>query len=208
MQQVTSASAPLVACPDCDFLQLEPVLVPGGCADCVRCGAELYRHRPRSIDHTLAFVLAAAIVFAFANIFPLMEMDARGLTSATTLLGTVRTLHTEGMTSVAVLVFMTAIFFPAVELTAMTYILLPLRFGAMPPGLRAAFRTVGAVRAWGMPEVFVLGSLVAFVKLRDIASVQPGVALYAMGAFVVLLAAADAAFEPRAVWRCAREIDA
>jgi paraquat-inducible protein A len=203
---VTPAQPPLVACPDCDFLQHEPALVRGGCADCRRCGAELYRHRPRSIDHTLAFLLAAAVVFAFANVYPLMEMDARGLVSTTTLLGTVRTLHVEGMTSVAALVFMTALFFPTLELAAMTYILLPLRFGTVPPGLRAAFRTVNAVRIWGMAEVFVLGSLIAFVKLKDIASVHPGIALYAMGVFVLLLAAADATFEPRSVWRCAREL--
>lgn len=205
---MTTGTPPLVACPECDCLQREPRLVPGGCADCVRCGAELYRHKPRSIDETLAFLLAAAIVFAFANAFPLMEMDARGLRSATTLIGTVQALREQGMPSVAALVFATAILFPVIELAAMTYILLPLRLKVMPPGLRAAFRIVEAVRPWGMAEVFVLGALIAFVKLKDIAAVHPGVALYAMGGFVLLLAAADASFEARAVWRCARELRA
>lgn len=196
---------PLVACPECDCLQREPPLVPGGCADCVRCGAELFRFKPRSIDHTLAFLLAAAVVFAFANAFPLMEMDARGLRSATTIAGTVRALHEAGMSSVALLVLATAIVFPALELAAMTWILAPLRLGHVPPGLRVAFRIVEAVRPWGMAEVFILGALVAFVKLQDVASVHTGVALYALGGFVFLLAAADASFEPRAVWHCARE---
>lgn len=199
---------PLVACPECDVLQREPPLVAGGCADCVRCGAELYRHKPRSIDETLAFLLAAAVVFVFANVFPLMEMDARGLRSTATILGTVQALDVAGMPSVGMLVFATVLLLPVLELAAMTYMLLPLRLRFVPPGLRAAFRIVDAIRPWGMAEVFVLGALIAFVKLRDVATVHPGVALYAMGGFVFLLAAADASYEPRAVWRRARELAA
>lgn len=201
-----TATAPLVACPECDLLQREPALVPGGSADCARCGAELYRNKAHSLDHTLAFLLAAAVVFAFANAFPLLEMDARGLRSVTTIIGTVTALHREGMPSVAVLVLATAIVFPALELAAMTYMLMGLRLRILPPGLRIAFRIVDAVRPWGMAEVFLLGSLIALVKLRDVATVHPGIALYATGAFVMLLAAADASYEPRSVWRCAGEL--
>jgi paraquat-inducible protein A len=199
-------TSPMVACPQCDALQLEPGLVPGGSADCVRCGAELYRYKPGSIDHTLAFLLAAAVVFAFANIYPLLEMDARGLRSLTTVFGTVRALDAAGMPSVALLVFVTALLLPVVELAAMLYMLLPLRLRIVPPGLRIAFRVVNAVQFWGMAEVFLLGALISFVKLKDIATVHPGIALYAVGAFVFLLTAADAWYEPRAVWHCAREL--
>lgn len=205
---MTTGNPPLVACPECDGLQREAALEPGGCANCFRCGAELFRLKPRSIDHTLAFLLAAAVLFAFANAFPLMEMDARGLVSTTTLAGTVRALQKDGEPSVAGLVFATAILFPAVELAAMTYMLAGLRLRVVPPGLRIAFRIVNAVRPWGMAEVFVLGSLIALVKLKDVAAVHPGIGLYATGAFVFLLAAADAAYDPRAVWRCARELEA
>src|SRR5215831_19305892 len=112
---MTSTTPPLIACPDCDLLQREPDLVAQGCADCVRCGAELFRCKPHSIDYTLAFIVSAAIVFVYANAFPLMEMDANGLRSSTTLMGTVTGLQQAGMTSIALLVFATAILIPAVE---------------------------------------------------------------------------------------------
>ena len=201
-------TTPLAACPECDALQREPVLVPGGCAGCIRCGAELYRYKPRSIDRTLAFLLAAAIVLVLANVYPLLEMDARGLRSQTTLLGTVTALAHTGMPSVAVLVLATALALPVVELAAMLYMLLPLRLRRIPPGLRIAFRLVKVARFWSMAEVFLLGALISFVKLKDIATVHPGLALYAMALFVFLLAAADAWYEPRAVWHCARELGA
>ena len=88
----------------------------------------------------------------------------------------------------------------------MTYMLVALRLGVVPPGLRIAYRIVNAVLPWGMAEVFILGALIALVKLRDVATVHPGIALYATGGFVMLLAAADASYEPRSIWRCAREL--
>jgi paraquat-inducible protein A len=201
-------TTPLVACPECDALQREPALVAGGSADCMRCGAELYRYKPGSIDRTLAFLLAAAIVLVFANLYPLLEMDARGLRSSTTMYGTVSALVEQGAPSVAVLVLVTALGLPVVELAAMLYMLLPLRLRRLPPGLRIAFRIVNVVRFWGMAEVFLLGTLIAFVKLHDVAPVHPRIGLYALGVFVFLLAAADAWYEPRAVWHCARELGA
>lgn len=205
---MTPTTPPLAACPECDLLQREPDLVSEGCADCARCGAELFRNKPHSIDYTLAFIAAAAIVFLYANAFPLMDMDASGLRSSTTLAGTVTALGKAGMPSVSLLVLATAILFPALELGAMTYMLLPLRLGRIPPGLRLAFRIVEWVRPWCMVEVFVLGALVAYVKLNDVAPVHVDPAFYALGLFVFLLAAADATFEPRAVWRCVCRLQA
>ena len=52
----------LLACPECDALQHRPRLAPGAAATCVRCGAEIEREKPKSLDHTLAFMIAAAVV--------------------------------------------------------------------------------------------------------------------------------------------------
>ena len=46
----------------------------------------------------------------------------------------------------------------------------------------------------------LLGVLVALVKIADYATVVPGLALYALGALVFVLAAMQASFDPRDVW--------
>jgi paraquat-inducible protein A len=53
---------------------------------------------------------------------------------------------------------------------------------------------------WSMVEVFLLGVLVALVKLLHLASVVPGVALWSFGAMMLLHAAAWSAFDARALW--------
>jgi paraquat-inducible protein A len=47
----------------------------------------------------------------------------------------------------------------------------------------------------------MLGVLVALIKIADYAKVVPGLALFALGALIVLLAAMQATFDPREVWR-------
>ena len=52
-----------------------------------------------------------------------------------------------------------------------------------------------------MAVVFMLGALVSVVKLGQMAAVVPGVALYSIGALILILAAANTAFNPRDVWK-------
>ena len=190
----------LIACHECDLLQREIILPPGGVACCRRCGGVLYRSKPDSLDRTLALTLGAAVLFILANMFPVVGLDAQGTRISTTLFGTVRTLHDQNMTSVALLVFTTTILMPALDIGAMLYMLLPLRLGMVPKGLTAMYRLVHAVRPWGMVEVFMLGTLVALAKLSHIAAVLPGIALWSFGALMFLVAAAAASFEPRDFW--------
>jgi paraquat-inducible protein A len=190
----------LIACHECDLLQWEIVLPPGGTACCSRCGAVLYRNKPDSLDRTLAFTVGAAVLFILANVFPVVGLEAQGNRTSTTLFGTVRTLHDQGMTSVAVLVFVTTILMPALDIGAMLYMLLPIRLGVVPKGLPAMFRLVQTVRPWGMVEVFMLGTLVSLAKLSHIAAVRPGIALWSFGMLMFLVAAAAVSFEAHDFW--------
>lgn len=196
----------LIACGECDLLQREPQLPPGGLAECARCGATLFRERPASLDHTLAYAVAAAIVFLLANYYPLMELDAKGIRSSAHLVDTAWRLHEHGMTSVAILVLMTVVVIPGMQLAALLYMLVPLRLGAHPRHLHNAFRIAALCQPWGMVDVFVLGALVSLVKLTQVAHVDPAPGLYCLGGYVMLLAAAEAAFEPRELWRRARSL--
>lgn len=191
---------PLFACHECDLIQREVRLRPGGAALCARCGAVLYRNVPDGLDRTLAVTLAAAALFVLANVFPIVGLEASGQHTSATLLGTVMTLHEQDMTSVAALVFVTTFLAPAVHIGSVLYLLLPLKLGRVPEGLPAVFRVVQAVRPWGMVEVFMLGTLVSLAKLSHLAAVKPGVALWSFGALMLLVAAGAASFDARALW--------
>ena len=198
----------LLACPECDALQREPDLAPGAAALCHRCGAELMRNKPESLDHTLAFLIAAAVAFACANAFPIMELEARGIPSQSTIYGLVESLFASGWPSVALLVLTTVIVVPAAQLATALYLLVSLKLGRVPRLLRPAVLTLDAIWRWGMVEVFLLGAIVSLVKLTKLADVYMGWAMYAVGAYVLLIAAALGAFDAHTLWRRVEELRA
>jgi len=195
----------LTACHECDLLQREPVLQPGGVACCRRCQFVLFRHTPDSIDRALAYTLAAVILFITANMFPIVGLEVQGNLNATSLYGAVHIIWEEGMEGVAALVFATTILIPALELSLMTYVLLPLKLGQMPQGLASILRILQTVRPWSMTQVFILGVLVALVKLTHLAHVVPGISLWAFGGLIVLLTAAVSNFNTHELWSLVKE---
>lgn len=190
----------LIACPECDLLQREIPLPPGGEARCARCGASLYRVKRGGPERVLALLIAAALAFVIANAFPIVGVEASGDHTATTLLGAVATLWQEEMRLVACLVFATTILAPAFELAALIWVLIAVRYRRAWPGLPLLLRWVLATRPWSMIEVFMLGVLVAVVKLSHLATIVPGIALWSYGALMMLFAAAMAAFDARVLW--------
>jgi paraquat-inducible protein A len=172
----------------------------GGAARCRRCGALLYRNIPHGLDRTIAFLLASAVLYLIANINPIVGLEAQGASTTTTLLGAVRGLLNQDLPVVALLVFVTAILAPAVEVAAMLYLLLPLRFGHVPAGFEAILPVVQEVKRWNMVEVFMLSILVAIVKLTTIASVIPDLALWSFAGLTLLMTAVAASFEPHEIW--------
>ena len=195
-----AALAPLIACHECDLLQREAPLPRGGAARCGRCGAELYRNHPESLEHTLALTAGAVVLFVVANAYPIVGLALEGQVIQTTLFNTVRTLWDQQMKPVAVLVFLTTIAMPALELFAIAYLLLPLRLGRVPPCFAQVFRMLQSVRPWGMVEVFMLGVLVSLVKLAHLAGVVAGIALWSFAALMLVMAAIASVFDARALW--------
>ena len=192
--------AQFIACHECDLLQRDIPLNPGCTASCRRCGAVLYRNATDSIDRTLAYTLAAAILFLVANLFPIFSIEVQGDRSAITLFGAVLSLWDQDMRSISLLVFVTAMLVPALELFSLSYLLLPLRLGVTPPRYTLFMRTLQFIEPWGMVEVFMLGVLVSLVKLTNSFRVIPGAALWSFGLLTLLLAAAAASFSARDVW--------
>ncbi|RNC64547.1 MAG: paraquat-inducible protein A [Desulfuromonadales bacterium] len=195
-----SVPGPVIACHECDLIQREVPVPPGRVARCCRCGAELYRSAHKSIDHCFAFTLTAAVLFIVANAYPIVGLDLQGTRNDTTLLGAVQTLWSHKMWSVAALVFATTFLVPAVELTVMLHLLLALKLRQIPTGFAVIMRILQHVKPWGMVEVFMLGVLVALVKLTHFASVIPGLALWSFGALTLLFAAAASSFDSRDIW--------
>ena len=191
----------IIACHDCDLLYELPPLQEGSVAKCSRCGAVLQRHKRDSLNRTLAWTIAGLILFVVANAFPFLDLKKGDLVRQTTLITGVMELYQQGMRSVAVLVFLTSILFPAVQLAGMLYLLLPLKVKLLPWWKPASvFRFIQRIHPWAMMEVFMVGILVSMVKLGKLAKVVPGIAIYSFAILIFVLAAAASSMDPHLIW--------
>ena len=193
----------LTLCEECDLLQRNPPLPPRAAARCVRCGYQLHRHRPASLDRTLALALTGMILFVVANSFPFLSFEMQGQRTETTLFTGVADLTEQGKPAVAAVVFFTAILAPGLQLLLLLIVLTPLKLGRrLPPGYPILFRWFKTMLPWGMMDVFMIGILVSVVKLAEMATIVPGTALFAFVVLIFMLAAAQSALDPDIVWEC------
>lgn len=190
----------VVACPDCDLLVRLPGVAPGASARCPRCDVELWRHRADSLQRTLALALAAAALYVVANATPMLGLEAVGHRASTTVIGGAAQLWSDGRPLVAVLVLLTAVVAPGLQIAVMLAMLLGARRTPAPRWVGWLLRHHPTAVLWSMIEVMLLGVLVALIKIADYATVVPGTALWVLGALVVLLAAMQSLFDRREVW--------
>ena len=194
------ADPALIACQHCDLLQRLPDLAPGASARCPRCDKELWRRREDSLNRTLALTLGAVMLYIVANSVPMLGLTIVGRDASTTVIGGAVHLWDNDQEIVAILVLLTAVIAPALQISLMLAIVLGARREHPPRWVGTLLRHHPVSRIWSMIEVMMLGVLVALVKIADYATVIPGLALFLLGALVFVLAGMQAAFDSREVW--------
>lgn len=196
----------LSACPECDLLVRATTaqVARQFSALCPRCGALLYRHSRHSrhsLENTLALACACLVLLVVANAFPVVGLNIQGQRIDTTVIGAAVKLWQNDMPAVSLLVLATTTVTPLLEMAGVIWLVLPLSFGRRPPAFAQVVRALQAARPWAMIEVFILGILVALVKLSHLADVLPGPAMWCFGALMLLLTTISAVFEPRDLWQ-------
>jgi len=190
-----------VACPDCDLLQQIPPLAPGARAACARCRRVLARRPIGSRDVPLALTVATAIALIVANVFPLMELHVVGRFASTTIAGGAYEMWMQGQRLTSVLVAFCAVIAPAGYILFMLTLLLAARRSPIPHWAGEMLRWVGHLQVWSMLEVVMLGILVALIKIAELATVEPGIGMYAFGASILLIPAIMTHFDRRELWQ-------
>jgi paraquat-inducible protein A len=196
----------VIVCHACDLVHRRDAILDKGCVRCVRCRAELYRTNAASVDTAIALASSALVLFLLSNAYPLVALQLNGTQRDTTLVGAALGLYSQGYSAVAALVLLTTVLIPLFQIVSWLYVLWPLRSRRRTPGHRAPghnelFRALMHLRPWAMTEVFMLGALVALVKLAALAQVIPGIALFSYGALMLTLSGLTSITPTEQFWR-------
>jgi paraquat-inducible protein A len=197
----TAAAMGYATCHTCDLLVRTPA--PGGHRACPRCGSALHgtRHAD-SLTRTWALLASATLLLVPANIYPVMTVMRFGQGEPSTILAGVVHLIQDGAWPLGLLVFFASFVVPLSKIAALAFLLVSVQRGS--PWRRrdrtVLFRITEVVGAWSMVDIFLVGILVALVRMDGLATVTPGSGATFFGAAVVLTMLAAHAFDPRLIW--------
>lgn len=189
-----------IACHECDLLHQRHSISAGYSALCRRCGATLFSAKANMLDRALALNISALIFFVVAVSLPFLGIEAKGISVDITLFNAVDSLYEHKMRFMSVVVWVVLLAAPAFRIIGMLFVLFPLLLNKSPAYLKKLFRLIEIVRPWSMVEVFLIGILVTFVKLGDLAKIFLGISFWAFVAMVVIMIVSDLAVDRHQIW--------
>jgi paraquat-inducible protein A len=187
------------------------VCVPAETAGrCPRCGSRVHERKPASVGRTWAFVIAAAVLYIPANVYPVLTVIQLGAGQPSTILGGVEDLLASGLYPLALLVFFASILVPLFKLIGLAVMLLTVQLASAGPGAGRLLRertvlyhVVAWIGRWSMVDIFMESLLGALVQFGRAVTIEPGIGAVAFCAVVFITIFAAEAFDPRLMWDAA-----
>lgn len=132
-------------------------------------------------DEVLALAGTALIFYVASLGLPLATAAKFGEKHSGYLFSGIARLWQENNEYLAVLVFACGVVAPLLLVSTLSGLLLAARAGRPRPGLRRWLHFATWVETWSMPEVQVLGVVVAFIKLSALVPSRPAAGLWCYG---------------------------
>jgi paraquat-inducible protein A len=177
-----------------------PDLPDGEAAMCARCGSLLRRAFAGSVNFARVAIVIATVLFSLSLTLSFVELHVMGRFATSTLFTGPKELGDNGIPFLAVVVLLTLIVIPGVKLAIEAIVLLGSISERPPRWLGWLFGWLEKVAPWAMIEVFLLGAIVAYTRLRDMATVDIGPAIWALAGVMLATVSIDAVLDREALW--------
>jgi len=184
---VRASHANVIVCHGCDHIFDGVSCAPGHQLSCNYCGTVLKACHDNWLSHAAAFTVAGLVLFLVTISFPFIGLEAAGQQQLSSLLSGVLALFERDQFILASLVFITIFLLPLVELLGLSYVIAARWLEIKPRGITFVMQLLFITRPWNMMEIFFISVLITTIKLGDIASLIPGVGLYAFAGLVLVL---------------------
>jgi paraquat-inducible protein A len=196
----TAMEQGLQSCHGCGLLSRPATGAEEGC--CPRCDEELVYRKPKSLERTLAYVIAAAVCYIPANLLPVLSTNTAGGSESDTIMQGVVLLWSPTGWPLSLIVLFASVMIPSAKILALLYLIFSVRRGSIKNNAQRVrmYRMVELIGRWSMVDVFVDTFTVSLIQLQPLMSVEPGPGLLFFAAVVVLTMLAVESFDPRLIW--------
>ena len=193
-----------IGCPSCGVVQRLPMVAPGESARCVRCASVLERTRGTSIAAAAATALTTFVLLIPANLMPLYRVELLAGSRASHVTSGVRLFWDQHWALPAVAMLLFVLILPMLRFALLSIVLSAVHLGRASPRLGPSFRVAQTLGVWAMPEVMMLGIVVAYGRLHALFDLQVGGGAVFMAAATVGALLTRALIDEQAVWRAIR----
>jgi paraquat-inducible protein A len=177
-----------------------PPRAPGESAHCPRCQHHVAAPAQRDVQRTVAWALAAAVMLGLVFAFDFLSFSTRGISHSMSFLDAAQSLLGYDYPLLAVLLLATTVGLPALYLAAIIYLSLGVGRGARLPGAIPIARLLRPLEPWLMSDVFIVGVLVALIKIAALAEIQIGLSFVAFCIYALLLIRTFRVVDWMALW--------
>jgi paraquat-inducible protein A len=201
-QPSVDVGAPLLACERCRLLTESA----RSRQPCPRCAAPLHTRIPGSVRRASALTLAALVLYAPANLYPMATVPVGLEPGSYSVLQGVRDLFAARLWGLGLLVFFASFAIPLLKLAGMTWLIESVMTrSARRLQLKTRFYAVlEEVGRWSMMDPLVIALFVPVIQFNAKLYGRAETAATAFAAVVVLTMAATQMFDPRLLWDAAR----
>lgn len=193
---VKAADRNLASCPMCGKVS------PVAAGRCPRCLTGLHLRKRASIEKTVAFMIAAILLYIPSHLLPILTTTELGVKTPNTIVGGMLSFWRSGAYPIALVIFTASILIPFLKIGALSWLCLAAtgRVHPSPQVLGRLFLVTELLGRWSMVDIFVVAILVSLVQLGNYMTVIPGPGALAFGSVVVLTMFAAMCFDPRLLW--------
>lgn len=170
--------------------------------ECVRCHSPIHHRKPYSIQKTWAYLIAATIAIFPANLIPISILLTNGKRLEDTIFSGVAGLVNNGMTGIAIIIFVASIVVPVAKILGLSYLLLAVQFKrkVYHKQRMLIYFVVKWIGRWSMMDLFVISIMMTLVDRGQVLDFTPGYGAVAFGIVVVLTMLAAESIDPRLIW--------
>ncbi len=188
----------IVSCSACGLLMEDDATADW--INCPRC-KNLVRKQAYSLEGNLGLAIAAMMMYFPAMLLPIMSFQLGNSSQTDTMYSALYYFYLEGYPLLSILVFLTSMFSPFVQILVSILMYSSLVRQKKPKKMKLYINILVKVRHWVMLDVYVIAILVSTIKLSATAEVifGPGMVMFVfLMIFSFLL---SSRFNKKQIWK-------
>lgn len=191
----------ITTCEECDFVNEIPPLRSGERFRCQYCGHVLVSAHKHVAARIMGAGLSSLLMLALAISFPFLGFSSNGIERSVTLLNTLSVLLSQGYLVLGALISLALLVFPLVYLLSVLFLIWSFKHPhVLSDAQRYCLRWITVIQPWLMVDVFLVGILVALVKLSSLADISFELSFWAFCGYVLLLLKTVTLVDKRWFW--------